>query len=92
MSDDTLRKLLARLHERLSSGGVDPAHRSVLQRAIQDIEQRLGTDANASEAARSTGPAHATRLEQLAVQFEADHPAIAQLLRQIGTLLGQAGI
>jgi hypothetical protein len=31
-------------------------------------------------------------LEALAVKFEAEHPAIAQLLRQIGTLLGQAGI
>jgi hypothetical protein len=85
MSDETLRKLLARLQERLGSGAVDPAHRSVLQRAIQDIEQRLDTEPGA-------GTAHATRLEQLAVQFEADHPAIAQLLRQIGTLLGQAGI
>jgi len=31
-------------------------------------------------------------LEGLAVRFEAEHPAIAQLLREIGTLLGQAGI
>ena len=31
-------------------------------------------------------------LEAVAVRFEAEHPAIAQLLRQIGALLGQAGI
>jgi hypothetical protein len=36
--------------------------------------------------------ATAPRLEELAVRFEADHPTIAQLLRQIGALLGQAGI
>ena len=34
----------------------------------------------------------APRIEELAVRFEAEHPAIAQLLRQIGALLGQAGI
>jgi len=31
-------------------------------------------------------------LEAVAVRFEAEHPAVAQLLRQIGALLGQAGI
>jgi hypothetical protein len=31
-------------------------------------------------------------LEAVAVRFEAEHPAVAQLLRQIGALLAQAGI
>jgi hypothetical protein len=31
-------------------------------------------------------------LEAVAVRFEAEHPAVAQLLRQIAALLGQAGI
>jgi hypothetical protein len=34
----------------------------------------------------------APRLEALAVQFEAQHPAIARLLRQIVDLLEKAGI
>jgi hypothetical protein len=32
------------------------------------------------------------RLEALAVRFEAEHPALAQSLRQLGELLSQAGI
>jgi len=32
------------------------------------------------------------RLESLAVQFEADHPGLAELLRQIIDALGKAGI
>ncbi len=88
MSDEhTLRKLLARVHERLnSSANVDPGKRASLQKVMQDIDQRL-------QARQGESPAtHMPRLEALAVQFEAEHPALAQLLRQLGALLGQAGI
>ena len=54
---------------------------------MRDIDGALGKGGAAS-ALKSPGP----RLEALAVQFEAEHPAVAQLLRQIGALLGQAGI
>jgi hypothetical protein len=88
MSDEhTLRKLLARVHERLhSSADVDPGKRASLQKVMQDIDQRL----QARQGESTSG--HVPRLEALAVQFEAEHPALAQLLRQLGALLGQAGI
>ncbi|MBV8740700.1 MAG: DUF4404 family protein [Sinobacteraceae bacterium] len=88
MSDEhSLRKLLARVHERLnSSANVDPGKRASLQKVMQDIDQRLQARQGESTSA------HVPRLEALAVQFEAEHPALAQLLRQLGALLGQAGI
>lgn len=83
MTEETLRQLLARVHERLSSSSsIDPEARDMLATVMRDIDGALGKGA----------PPAAPRLEALAVQFEADHPAIAQLLRQIGALLGQAGI
>lgn len=92
MSEESLRELLARVHERLkSSSSVDPESREMLATVMRDIDSALGKGGAAgseSEPARASVP----RLEALAVQFEAEHPAIAQLLRQIGALLGQAGI
>ena len=82
MTEETLRQLLARVHERLStSSTIDPEAREMLATVMRDIDGALGKDMPA-----------APRLEALAVQFEAEHPGIAQLLRQIGALLGQAGI
>jgi hypothetical protein len=95
MSDEhTLRKLLARVHERLnSSANVDPGKRASLQKVMQDIDQRLHARQNQPLPGQEEGgSAHLPRLEALAVQFEAEHPALAQLLRQLGALLGQAGI
>jgi predicted component of type VI protein secretion system len=90
MTDETLRQLLARVHERLSSSStIDPEARDMLATVMRDIDGALGTGAPSGVAAGKASP---HRLEALAVRFEAEHPAIAQLLRQIGTLLGQAGI
>jgi len=36
--------------------------------------------------------AHAPRLESLAVRFEAGHPGLAELLRELIDALGKAGI
>jgi hypothetical protein len=95
MSEESLRDLLARVHERLNtSASVDADTRDMLVTVMRDIDSRLGRGANAGQAP-SIGRTHASaapRLEALAVQFEADHPGIAQLLRQISALLGQAGI
>jgi hypothetical protein len=100
MTEETLRQLLARVHERLSaSGSVDPEARDMLTTVMRDIDGVLGkgaanTDPVSSVPVSSDARVASTapRLEALAVRFEAEHPAIAQLLRQIGTLLGQAGI
>jgi hypothetical protein len=114
MTEETLRQLLARVHERLSSSSaIDPEARDLLATVMRDIDGALGkgsagvpgredTGAQGSSAAagvppgaiipKPTTPPRMEILEALAVRFEAEHPAMAQLLRQIGTLLGQAGI
>jgi len=106
MTDESLRQLLARVHERLSStSSVDPESREMLATVMRDIDGALskGSAKGGAEPAAGTVSAvpvspearvsaTAPRIEELAVRFEADHPTIAQLLRQIGELLGQAGI
>jgi predicted component of type VI protein secretion system len=91
MSQESLRELLARIHERLGeAGSVDAESRDLLTTVMRDIERTL---ARGGVSAAVTSPAAATpRLEALAVQFEADHPGIAQLLRQIIDALQKAGI
>ena len=101
MTDETLRQLLARVHERLSStSSLDPESREMLATVVRDINGALAkgsatpdsvTAVSVSPEARVSATA-APRIEELAVRFESDHPAIAQLLRQLGALLGQAGI
>ena len=101
MTDETLRQLLARVHERLSStSSLDPESREMLATVVRDINGALAkgsatpdsfSAAPVSPEARVSDTA-APRIEELAVRFESDHPAIAQLLRQLGALLGQAGI
>jgi len=100
MTEETLRQLLARVHERLSStSAVDPEARDMLATVMRDIDGALSKGAAKTDtvSAVPVSPearvaAAVPRLEAVAVRFEAQHPAIAQLLRQIGALLGQAGI
>lgn len=100
MTDESLRQLLARVHERLSSTkSVDAESRELLATVMRDIDGALreGPAKADTVSAVPVSPearvsATAPRIEELAVRFEADHPTIAQLLRQIGALLGQAGI
>ena len=96
-SDESLSELLQRLHERLTqSGRIDPASRELLSTVRRDIQQALGgTERDGSARA---GGARIDResalevLEALEVRFEAEHPGIAQALRQLIDLLGKAGI
>jgi len=106
MTDESLRQLLARVHERLSTtSSVDPESREMLATVMRDIDGALAKGSTTGAAGPAGGTvsavpvspearvsATAPRIEELAVRFEADHPTIAQLLRQIGALLGQAGI
>ena len=85
--DESLRDLLRRVHDRLSrTGTVDPESRELLVSLTQDIERTL------ADRRAAGGDAPAQRLEALAVRFEADHPALAQVLRQLIDALGKAGI
>jgi hypothetical protein len=56
----------------------------LLTTVARDIEQALEND---DEAGVATEP-----VETLAVRFEADHPSLAGVLRQIMDTLGKAGI
>jgi hypothetical protein len=86
MSTQDLRPLLAQLHERLTHAkSLDPESRRLLTTVAADIEHALATDDVASVAPEQP-------LETLAVRFEADHPALAGVLRQIMDTLGKAGI
>lgn len=88
MSEESLRELLARVHERLSaSGSVDREARELLVALMRDIERTLVRGAPVDAA-----PSQVPRLEALAVRFEAGHPALAELLRRLIDALVKAGI
>jgi hypothetical protein len=85
MSSQELRALLAELHERLRSArSLDPEARGLLTTVARDIEHALKNDDASS--------VEAEPVEALAVRFEADHPSLAGVLRQIMDTLGKAGI
>jgi hypothetical protein len=93
MTQESLRELLARVHEHLSAGGgsLDRESQRLLGTLMRDIERALGTGAPEPAAAQSVA-AHAPRLESLAVRFEAGHPALAETLRELIDALVKAGI
>jgi hypothetical protein len=94
VTQETLRELLARVHERLSANSsVDSESRELLGTLMRDIERALG-GARAATAgpAQVAGEVAVPRLEALAVQFQAGHPQLAEVLRQLIDALGKAGI
>jgi hypothetical protein len=85
MADQDLRALLAELHERLKHArSLDSESRELLATVSRDIESALAKD--------DAGAVAAEPVEALAVRFEADHPSLAGVLRQIMDTLGKAGI
>jgi len=86
MSGQDLRPLLAELHKRLTHAkSLDADSRKLLLTVAHDIEKALANDEQVTVVAKPP-------LETLAVRFEADHPALAGVLRQIMDTLGKAGI
>ena len=101
MAEESLRELLARLHERLSASGraLDSESRQLLTTLTRDIERALDSADHAGDKAgrvldeaSAAAAAHTPRLESLAVRFEAGHPAIAETLRELMDALVKAGI
>jgi hypothetical protein len=87
MSEQDLRALLAELHVRLQRArSIDPEARQLLATVSRDIEHALANE-GAGPGTIATEP-----VEALAVRFEADHPSLAGVLRQIMDTLGKAGI
>jgi Domain of unknown function (DUF4404) len=84
--NEDLRELLAELHKRLGHADtVDAESRTLLAEVSADIEQALGRSGSA-------GAAHESRLRELAVRFETEHPALAEALRDVVDALGRAGV
>lgn len=83
-----LRELLARVRERLGeAAGLDADSRKHLAALVSDIDSELGR--GGPSGAAST---HAPRLESLAVRFEADHPGLAEVIREVIDALVRVGI
>jgi len=93
MAEESLRELLARLHEQLCSSGraLDAESRKLLTTVMGDIERTLDRTGRGAEDS-SVVAAHTPRLESLAVRFEAGHPAVAEALRELIDALVKAGI
>ena len=79
--DDLLRQLRARLG---AASSLDAEDRRLLTAVAHDIEEVLGKGDVRASSARG--------LDSLAAKFEADHPALADTLRQLIDALGKAGI
>jgi len=95
MTEESLRELLARVHERLAvSRSLDGESRALLGTLMRDIERALAPPVGGAAAAAPPRAAatHAPRLESLAVKFEIGHPALAEALRELIDALGKAGI
>jgi hypothetical protein len=99
MANAELHELLRRLHEELGRATSldDEARRlvGVLAADLRRVATRetpsvgAGGAPSASEAEAVGSPGG---IEELAVRFEAEHPAVASTLRQVADVLGKAGI
>jgi hypothetical protein len=88
--NNELRERLAALHSELArTSSVDPQSRELLITLLSDITRLLGPPSS-----RSAEDEHsvAERLDELAVQFEAEHPALGTAIRQVVDTLAKAGI
>jgi uncharacterized protein YukE len=83
MPRNELKQQLQALHETLKeSPQVDDETQTLLQQIAVDIgELEVGNAADLSE-----------RVQEQAVQFEQEHPALAEILRQIVDTLGRIGV
>ena len=85
MTDSTLPELLRRLHEELGwSDSLDDESRKLLAVVARDIEALAASSTAAGD--------HVPALEKLAVRFDADHPALSAVARQLVDALAKAGI
>jgi len=104
MSDD-LRRQIEALHQELSKmGSVEPRSRQALLTLLGDITRLLDSAARIdgtpaaqppSRTLPEATPQTATlsgHLDEMAVQFEAEHPSLSAALRRVVDALGKAGI
>ncbi len=83
-----LNEQLASLHAQLArTRSVDPPTREMLIALLTDITRLLGQPADTTQQQSLVG-----RLDELTVQFEAEHPALGSAIRQVVDALSKAGI
>ena len=87
---DHLQQSLSQLHQQLvGTPRVDDASKRLLREVLGDIERLLDQAPSPDAAAPATA---LPRLEALAVEFEAEHPALSAGLHEFIDLLGRAGL
>lgn len=89
MDEKTIRDRLAHLHDELNDAhqanpGAQPGLNEILPDVKRMAEGGIGSSSDAALLSQ--------RLEKVAVQFEAAHPAIAGSVRRLVDLLGEVGI
>ena len=96
---ESLQILLGKVRDRLKeAGSLDAGSRELLKQVMGDIEQALGAAAPAGDSLANRSVAggarenNTSRLEALAVRFEAGHPALAASVRRLVDLLAEVGI
>lgn len=91
MNRTELESLLKKLHAELASGQqVDEDLRSSLRQLDQDIQQVLG--AGSPLAGSDEEESLAQRAQEIDARFSAEHPYLANTLRDVMDLLGKMGI
>lgn len=88
MNTDINRQLESLHQQLIRTAAVDADTRALLITLVGDITRLLGQSSlTADEHQTLTG-----RLDEVAVHFEAEHPALGSAIRQIIDTLGKAGI
>ncbi|HEY2465095.1 MAG TPA: DUF4404 family protein [Steroidobacteraceae bacterium] len=91
MDQKSLRERLAKLHAELADAHQqNPATRQSLGEILPDVKRMVDQPADAT--APSLDKSLPERLEQVAVQFEAEHPTLAASARRLVDLLNEVGI
>jgi Domain of unknown function (DUF4404) len=85
MDRETVRARLAQIHDELAEAHEsNPETRAHLGGVLPDVK-RLADGGTQDDSLKE-------RLERVAVQFEANHPAVAGSVRRLVDLLGEVGI
>jgi hypothetical protein len=89
---ERLRRTLSELHEELeSSSAIDPELRAPLRAVLQDIQAALDRSDSDAESPKQEGSL-AKRLQEMALEFETDHPTLAGTLNRLTHALSSMGI
>ncbi len=93
MTNSDLGNKLSELHAELArTNRVDPQARELLVTLLDDITRVLAASQQPAEESGREAPALKETLDGLAVQFDAEHPALSTALRRVVDALGKAGI